>query len=422
MENEFSKIAKQMSEYKTVQGIMKYINKDTIIRQHRKQEANKATGIDKVTKREYAENLNENVDKLMTRMKKMAYIPQDVKRVYIPKAGSKELRPLGIPAYEDKLVQGAMANVLNEIYERIFLDCSYGFRPNRDCHQAIKKLDEIIMKKNINYVVDADIKGFFNNVNHDWLMKFMELIIQDKKFNRYVVRFLKAGIMEGTERHKSDKGTPQGGVISPILANIYLHYVLDLWFEQYVKIKSKGEAYLVRYADDFVCCFENDEDAKVFYEELKERMKKFDLELSEDKSKIIRFGKDSDNNEKFDFLGFTHINGINRQGKYKLIHKTSKKKTQAKKIAVKEWIKENITKYRIKYLIKLLNIKLNGTFRYYGISDNYNWMMQFREYVIYQLYKELRRRSQKSKMNWDKMNNILKYNPIVKPKIYHSLW
>jgi len=197
---------------------------------------------------------------------------------------------------------------------------------------------------------------------------------------------------------------------------------LDLWFEQYVKIKSKGEAYLVRYADDFVCCFENDEDAKVFYEELKERMKKFDLELSEDKSKIIRFGKDSDNNEKFDFLGFTHINGINRQGKYKLIHKTSKKKTQAKKIAVKEWIKENITKYRIKYLIKLLNIKLNGTFRYYGISDNYNWMMQFREYVIYQLYKELRRRSQKSKMNWDKMNNILKYNPIVKPKIYHSLW
>jgi len=228
MENEFSKIAKQMSEYKTVQGIMKYINKDTIIRQHRKQEANKATGIDKVTKREYAENLNENVDKLMTRMKKMAYIPQDVKRVYIPKAGSKELRPLGIPAYEDKLVQGAMANVLNEIYERIFLDCSYGFRPNRDCHQAIKKLDEIIMKKNINYVVDADIKGFFNNVNHDWLMKFMELTIQDKKFNRYVVRFLKAGIMEGTERHKSDKGTPQGGVISPILANIYLHYVFRL--------------------------------------------------------------------------------------------------------------------------------------------------------------------------------------------------
>lgn len=211
-------------------------------------------------------------------------------------------------------------------------------------------------------------------------------------------------------------------MISPILANVYLHYVLDIWFEQYVRVKSKGEAYLVRYADDFVCCFEKEEDAKTFYEELKERMKKFDLELAEDKSKIIAFGSNSKDNEKFDFLGFTHINGANRYGQYKLVHKTSKKKTQAKKAAIKEWIKASVIKYKIDYLIKLLNVKLNGTFRYYGISDNYKWMENIREYAIQQLYKSLNRRSQRSKINWEKMRKILEYNPIVKPKIYHSLW
>ena len=209
MESDFSKITKQLNEHKTVQGIMKYVNKDTIIKQHKKQEKNKATGIDKITKQEYEENLNKNVEDLIARMKTMSYKPQAVKRTYIPKIGSEELRPLGIPAYEDKLVQGAMADVLNEIYEHIFLDSSYGFRPKRDCHQAIKKVDEIIMRKNINYVVDADIKAFFNNVNHEWLVKFLELTIQDQKFIRYIIRILKAGVMENMQYQESDKGTPQ---------------------------------------------------------------------------------------------------------------------------------------------------------------------------------------------------------------------
>ena len=290
MANDFSKIAIQLQKHKTVQGIMKYVNQEALIEQHKKQEKNKATGIDNVGKMDYEENLKENTGKLIDRMKSMSYKPQEVKRVYIPKNGNDELRPLGIPAYEDRLVQGAMSDVLNEIYEHIFLDCSYGFRPNRDCHQAIKKLDEIIMKKNINYVVDADIKGFFNNVNHKWLVKFLELTIQDPKFIQYIVRFLKSGIMENMQHYESDKGTPQGGLISPILANVYLHYVLDLWFELYIKIKSKGRAYLIRYADDFVCCFEKEEDARMFYAELKDRLKKFDLELAEDKSRIIPFG------------------------------------------------------------------------------------------------------------------------------------
>ena len=209
MENDFSKIAIQLEKYKTVQGIMKYVNKETLMKQHKKQEKKKATGIDGITKEQYEENISNNIDELLRKMKSMSYRPKEVKRVYIPKAGSKELRPLGIPAYEDKLVQGAMADILNAIYENIFIDCSYGFRPNRDCHKAIKKLDEIIMDRNINYVVDADIKGFFNNVNHKWLVKFLEYTIEDRTFIRYIVRILKSGIMENMRYYESDKGTPQ---------------------------------------------------------------------------------------------------------------------------------------------------------------------------------------------------------------------
>lgn len=421
MANDFSKITIQLQKHKTVQGIMKYVNQEALIEQHKKQDKKKARGVDGVGKMDYEENLKENTAKLIERMKTMSYKPQEVKRVYIPKTGSKELRPLGIPAYEDRLVQGVMAEVLNEIYENIFLDNSYGFRPNKDCHQAIKKLDEIIMKKNINYVVDADIKGFFNNVNHEWLVKFLELTIQDPKFIQYIVRFLKSGIMENMQHYESDKGTPQGGLISPVLANVYLHYVLDLWFEQYIKIKCKVEAHLVRYADDFVCCFEEEEDAKMFYGELKDRLNKFDLELAEDKSRIIPFGNNN-SKEKFDFLGFTHVNGVNRKGKYKLVHHTSGKKSKAKKHAVKEWLKESVRKYKIPYLIEKLNVKLQGTFRYYGVSDNYDWMMEFRDYVIYQLREQLNRRSQKGKISWEKLYKIIEYNPVVMPKIYHSMW
>jgi group II intron reverse transcriptase/maturase len=418
----FAKIAGQQVKHKTIQGIMCLVNENTLTEQHRKQISKKARGIDGMTKTEYDKNLQENLTDLLNRMKRMSYRPQAVRRTYIPKIGSKELRPLGIPAYEDKLVQGVMADILSQIYEPIFLNLAYGFRPHRDCHQAVRRLNDIIMKGNVNYVVDADIKGFFDNVDHKWLTKFLEHTIQDPKFIRYVVRFLKSGIMEDMQLIESHKGTPQGGLISPILANIYLHYVLDLWFRQYAKEQCRGEAYMVRYADDFVCCFEFQAEAFMFYEDLKLRLGKFGLSISESKSKVIPFGRNTTSKESFDFLGFTHINGKSRSGNYKLTHHTSKKKSQAKKAAIKAWIKVNVFHLKIPELIKKLNVKLRGMFQYYGISNNSKWMWHIRFYITEELRKWLCRRSQKGSISWKKFLKILSYNPIERPKIYHSLY
>ena len=422
MANDYTGIAKQYEKYRAVQGLMKYINKESLKEHHRKQDKNKAIGIDKVTKETYEENLDKNLERLMTDLKKFAYKPLPVRRTYIPKGDNKKGRPLGIMSYEDKLVQGVFAEVLEEIYEKIFLDCSYGFRPKRDCHQAIKELDSIIMRKKVNFIVDADIKSFFDNVNHEWLIKFLEHTIQDVNFIRYIKRFLISGIMEEGRFYETDKGTIQGGVISPILANIYLHYVIDVWFKYDVKVRSKGEAYMVRYADDIVCCFEYEEDAKEYYAELKERLRKFNLELAEDKTKIIPFGRNNvGSKETFDFLGFTHKDSKGKSGCYKVLHITSQKKLKAKRAAAKQWIKENMHK-PINIIIKQLNRKLLGHYRYYGISDNYKRMRSFVEYIKYQLIKHLRRRGQKHKITYEKFNKMLKYNPIVYPKIYFRLW
>lgn len=418
MSNDYTKITKQLQTYKHVQGLMKYINYESLLKEHRKQEKGKATGIDGVDKITYEENLRDNIEEIIEEMRSFKYRPTPVRRAYIPKAGSDKLRPLGIPAYRDKIVQGSFAKVLNEIYENIFLECSYGFRPRKNCHEAIIALNKIIKERRVNYIVDADIKSFFDNVDHKWLIKFLEHTIQDKHFIRYIKRFLKSGIMEQGKKIKTEQGTPQGGLISPILANVYLHYVLDLWIEKDIKKRYKGEVYLVRYADDFVVCFEYEKEAYKFYKELKERLEKFKLELAEDKTKIIKFGKVIiGSKDKFDFLGFTHINGKTRKGYYKVIHKTSQKKMKTKKQNAKQWIKENIQREPTE-IIKRLNVKLIGHYRYYGITDNYNKLEEFRRYIIMTLFKQLRGRGQKKKMSWEKYNKILKYNPIIQPRIY----
>jgi group II intron reverse transcriptase/maturase len=427
MASAYDKIAQQAARHGKVQTIMHYVNKANLAEEHKQQEKGKATGIDRVTKEEYGKELEKNLADLLERMKRYSYRPQPVRRTYIPKTGSDKMRPLGIPAYEDKLVQGSMRRVLDEVYKEKFYDFSYGFREGKGCHQAISEVNRIIGTQKISFVVDADIKGFFDNVDHKWLMKFLEHDIEDKNFLRYVKRFLKAGIMEGLARHESDKGTPQGGLISPVLANIYLHYVLDMWFEKAVKGKYNGEAHIVRYADDFVCMFQYENEANKFYRELKERLKKFGLELAEDKSRVIPFGRFARENsrdgktETFDFLGFTHINGKTRSGKYRVVHRTSKTKLKAKKQAVKEWLKYNIHRKPSDTII-LLNRKLIGHYRYYGISGNSKGLNTFYQYIIYTLYKALTRRSQRTYLTWARFYSLLKKHPIATPKIYVDIW
>lgn len=388
--------------------------------------AGKAAGIDKQTKEKYGTNLEANLEDLVARMKRQAYKPQASRRTYIPK-DEKSVRPLGIPAFEDKIVQKAMSRILNAIYEQKFKGFSYGFRPGRNQHQALQDLDKHIMHPTCQYVVDADIKGFFNHVDHDWLMKFLEHDIADPNFLRLIRRFLKAGIMEDGKFEATREGTPQGGVISPILANIYLHYVLDLWFDVYVKQQMcKGKAEIVRFADDFVCCFEREDDAKLFYAELQQRLKKFNLSVAEKKTKIIRFGRGAENGGDgkpgtFDFLGFRHYWGKGKNGKHRLKRKTSPKKFQMRMRDFSAWIRKNRHMPEPE-LVESIRRKLQGHYQYYGVSDNFDGINAYFREVLHLTRKWRNRRSQKKSFTIEKFNMFLARNPLPKPRIMVNLY
>lgn len=415
MENEKREITRIALKYEKVQNLMKYVNENTLKEMYKRQPKNKAVGIDGMTKEMYGEHLEDNIDKLIHDMKQFSYRPYPVRKTYIPK-GNGKLRGLGIPSFEDKMVQGVFKEILEAIYETKFLDSSFGFRPNRGCHDAIQRINKHIMADKVNYIIDADIKGFFDNLDHEWLMKFLEHDIADKNFLRYIKRFLIGGVMEDGKKLETDKGTVQGGLISPVLANVYLHYVLDLWFE-YMKKEFRGEMYLVRYADDFVCMFQYEKEAQEFYKLLIERLRKFNLEIAEDKSRILPFGRYKGTKESFDFLGFTHINGKSHLGKYCVIHRTSKKKLKQKRETAKQWLREHMHE-SIPETIRKLNKKMIGHYRYYGIYGNFIGLNKFYQYVKQQLYFTKRRRDQSRWLTWKKLGQILKVYPIASPKIY----
>lgn len=431
METKLARIAEIAKEKPKEQFTSLYhlLNKEMLLECHAELNANKAAGIDHVTKEQYERKLEENINSLVERLTRKGYRPQPVRRAYIPK-DEKSVRPLGILAYEDKIVQQGLNKLLQAIFEQDFLDHSYGFRPGKSCHDALKELNRIIEKGKISYVVDADIRGFFTNVDHVWLMKFVEHRIGDPNIKTLIVKFLKAGIMEKDIYEDTESGVAQGASISPVLSNIYLHYALDLWFQVIVKKSCRGQAEIVRYCDDFVCCFQFKEDAVRFYKSLIKRLAKFNLEIAEEKTKILEFGRFAADNSKrqglgkpetFDFLGFTHYCSYSSKGKFRVKRKTSRKKFRAKVKAFKLWLRAE-RNLGTEEIMKTVRRKLIGHYTYYGITDNSQMMSTYRFQVSKLLFKWLNRRSQRRSFSFEKFNLFLKRNPLPVPKIYVNIY
>lgn len=379
---------------------------------------NAASGVDGISAKEYELNLDENIRQLVDDLKRKRYRAKNVLRRFIPKPDGK-LRSLGIPATQDKLLQLSVKRILEAIYEQDFLRSSFGFRPNLSALDAVDNLTIKLQFGKYNFVVEADIKGFFDNIDHDWLLKMLAERIDDKAFLWLIGKWLKAGILDtdGNVLHPIT-GTPQGGIISPILANIYLHYALDLWFQKVVIPLCCGEACLIRYADDFVCAFENDEDAIRFYAVLGERLGKFGLELAADKTQIIKFspmtalGKTS-----FDFLGFEFRWGVDRSGKPHLNKRTARKNLRKSIQRFALWIKDNRHLF-LPDLFKLLNAKLRGHFNYFGVYGNLDSLSELKYHVVRTLFKFLNQRSQRKSYNWSRFNLLLSKLGLVNPYIF----
>jgi group II intron reverse transcriptase/maturase len=385
-------------------------------------ERGKASGVDGQTVEQYEADLESNLQSLENRLHRESYRPNPSLRVDIPK-GKGQTRPLGIACVEDKLVQRALVMILERIYEEDFLPISFGFRPRKSCHDALSVLGHDIATRKVNWISDADIKGFFNNVNHQRLMELLTIRVSDPKMLRLIERYLKAGVMIAGRFEETETGVPQGAVLSPLLANVYLHYVLDLWFERDVKPRLEGEATMVRYADDFICTFELERDAQRFQEVLKKRLERYSLELAEDKTKLLRFGRFAERDLKrldgqspgtFDFLGFTHYCGHSRTGRFKLKRKTASKKLRTKFTALKEWLRHNLTQ-PIAEVWQTLNSKLRGHYQYYGINDNWPSLIKYRETAKRFAYRWICRRSQKGRISLRAYSEYLKRNPLVEP-------
>lgn len=424
MKTKISRIAQKAKENpkEVFTSIYHLIDEELLLECHKELDKNKATGLDGINKDEYEENLADNIKHLAKELKNKSYKPTPAKRVYIPKANGK-VRGIAIANYEDKIVQLAIKKIIEAIYEPKFLGSMHGFRPQRGCHSATRELTHILYPGTYRYIVEADIKGFFDNINHKWLMTCLEQHIKDTNMLRLIKRYLKAGIIEKGKYIKNEKGTPQGGILSPVLANIYMHYVLALWFKVRVQERFLGESRIIIYADDFVCCFQRKGNAEQFMKELlPERLKKFNLELAEDKTKLIKFDKSNPRDSKtFDFLGFTYYIGKSTKGFYIPKVKTSNKKYRAKIREYKEWIKEN-RNLKAKDIISKTNEKLRGHYHYFGVSFNMRMLKRYQHEIENLLVKWLNRRSQKKSYTYEKFREMVKIYPLEKPKIYVTLF
>ena len=390
-------------------------NPDTLREAYFSLKRDAAPGVDGQTWRAYGEALAENLRDLSGRLKRGAYRAKPVRRAYIPKADGRQ-RPLGVPVLEDKLVQRATVEVLNAIYETDFLGFSYGFRPGRSQHNALDALYTGLLTRKVNWVLDADIRGFFDAIDHGWLVKFVEHRIADRRVVRLIQKWLSAGVLEDGTRTRSEEGTPQGGSVSPLLANIYLHYVFDLWVQWWRRAQARGDVIVVRYADDFIVGFQHKSDAEQFLADLRERFRKFHLELHPDKTRLLEFGPFAAVNrrrrgqgkpETFDFLGFTHICGKKRSnGRFTVLRQTMRKRLQAKLNAVKAELRRRLHD-PIPAVGQWLRSVVSGHIRYYGVPMNGPALDLFRYQVSWLWWRALSRRSHKGRVTWERMRRLI---------------
>jgi len=376
-----------------------------------------APGVDAVDYKTYEVDLEDNIVKMVKNLREGKYKAKLIRRRYIPKAGGR--RPLGIPVVGDKVLQKSAALILTAIFEQDFLPCSHGYRRGKGPQRAALELSKRLHRGRFGWVVDADIKGFFDHIDHEWLMRMLEQRIDDRKFLGLIRKWLKAGILEEDAQVVYPvTGTPQGGIVSSVLANIYLHFVLDLWFEQVIKPSCRGDVVMMRFADDFICCFQYHDEAQRFYNVLGKRVQKFELELSKEKTQIIKFTRfETENNKSFTFLGFEFRWGLSRIGKPLVTMRTSKKKFRLAIAGILIWIKAECSKLGTRVLFTKLRQKLQGHWNYYGVCGNYEMLRQFYHQVCEIMYKWLNRRSQRKSCNWHGFSEMLKHFRIPRPRI-----
>ena len=382
-----------------------------------------APGVDRVSMAEYGQDLDANVADLVARMKRRAYSAPNVRRTYIAKRGDpSKLRPLGIPVVEDRLLQAAVARILGAIYEPTFRDGSFGFRPGRNAHGALRAVRETVESGAAQWVYEADIKGFFNHLSHTWLMTMLQLKVGDPWILRLIQKWLGAGIFEEGTVHHPEQGTPQGGPISPILANAYLHYVLDLWFDREFRLGCQGRARIVRYADDFLALFETEDDATRFAAVLPERLAKFGLEVAPEKTRLVPFGRQHWRQGRgvagsFDFLGFSHYLGTTRKGAMVVVRLPAKKGVHRFLMEVKEWLRRNMH-LPPEEQRRTLAAKLRGYFQYFGLSRCVPALKKVHSQILWYWARSLRRRSQRGRRTWERLRRQAWY-VLPTPRVVH---
>jgi RNA-directed DNA polymerase len=407
-------------------ALLHHVSVDRLREAYRALRPDAAAGVDGVTWREYGLDLEANLRDLHARVNTGAYRARPVRRAYIPKADGRS-RPLGVAALEDKVLQRAVVEVLNAIYEQDFLGFSYGFRPGRSPHQALDALTVGITRKKVNWVLDADVRDCFTSLDHSWLLKFLEHRIADRRVLRLIQRWLKAGVIEDGEWSQTLEGTPQGASVSTLLANVYLHYVFDLWVHQWRSRHARGDVVVVRFADDFVVGFEHRDEAERFWAELRERFARFGMELHEGKSRLIEFGRFAAQHrarrgdpkpETFDFLGFTHICTKDRRGRFKLSRVTSKKRLRTKLRAVKTEMRRRMH-HPLPEQGHWLARVLQGHYNYYGVPHNSRALSNFHLQVKRHWLRSLRRRSQRHRMTWERLGRLAD-RWLPRPRVMHS--